>query len=59
MAGCMSNECRRVIMLQCICTAILQIGENICISCQTSMYTGIGVVAIHFLPESQYPGKQR
>ena len=53
----MSNEYRRVIMLHAlteICR-ILQIEENIPISCQTLTYTGRGMVAVHFLPESHYP----
>ena len=56
----MSNECRRVITLYSlteICR-ILQIEENISISCQTlTLYAGRGMVTIHFLPESQYPSK--
>ena len=38
---------------------ILQIKENISISRQTSTYTGRGMVTVHFLPESQYPGRYR
>ena len=38
---------------------ILQIEENISISHQTLTYAGRGVVTVHFLPESQYPGKHR
>ena len=33
--------------------------ENIFISCQALMYAGRGVDAVHFLPESQYPGRYR
>ena len=57
----MSNECQRVITLHAlteICR-ILQIEENISINCQTLTYAGRGVVAVHFLPESQYPGRYR
>ena len=38
---------------------ILQIEESISISRQTLTYTGRGMVAVHFLPESQYPGRYR
>ena len=39
---------------------ILQIEENICmISLQTLTYAGRGMVTVHFLPESQYPGRYR
>ena len=38
---------------------ILQIEENISISFQTLTYAGRGMVAVHFLPESQYPGRYR
>ena len=34
---------------------ILQIEENVSISCQTLTYTGRGMVTVHFIPESQYP----
>ena len=57
----MSNEHRRVIMLHAlneICR-ILQIEENISISHQTLTYAGRGMVAVHFLPESQYSGRYR
>ena len=57
----MSNECRRVITLHAlgeICS-ILQIKENISIRCQTLTYAGRGMVAVHFLPELQYPGKYK
>ena len=52
----MSNECRRVITLYALTEIrrILQIEENISISCQALTYTGRGMVAVHFLPESQY-----
>ena len=33
---------------------ILQIEENISISCQTLTYAGRGMVTVHFLPELQY-----
>ena len=36
---------------------ISQIEENISISRQALTYTGRRMVAVHFLPESQYPGK--
>ena len=39
-----------------ICS-ILQIEENICIRRQTLTYAGRGMVAVHFLPELQYPGR--
>ena len=59
--GCMSNECQRIITLHVsaeICS-ILQIKENISIRCQTLTYAGRGIVAVHFLPELQYPGRYR
>ena len=57
----MSNECRRVITLHALTEIhrILQIEENISISRQTLTYAGRGMVAVHFLPESQYPGRYR
>ena len=39
--------------------SILQIKENISIRCQTLTYAGRGMVAVHFLPELQYPGRYR
>ena len=57
----MNNECRRVIMLHVlteICR-ILQIEENISISRQTLTYAGRAMVAVHFLPELQCPGRYR
>ena len=57
----MSNEYRRVIMLHAlteICR-ILQIEESISVSRQTLTYVGRGVVAVHFFPELQYPGRYR
>ena len=36
---------------------ILQIEESISISHQTLTYIGRGMVAVNFLPESQYPGR--
>ena len=59
--GCMSNECRRVIMLHVLAEirSILQIEENISIRCQTLTYAGRRMVAVHFLPELQYPGRYR
>ena len=59
--GCMSNKRRRVITLHAlveICS-ILQIKENISIRRQTLTYAGRGTVAVHFLPELQYPGRYR
>ena len=52
----MSNECWRVITLYALTEIrrILQIEESISISCQTLTYTGRGMVAVSFLPESQY-----
>ena len=38
---------------------VLQIEENISISRQTLTYAGRGMVAVHFPPESQYPGRYR
>ena len=38
---------------------ILQIEENISISRQTLTHAGKGMVAVHFLPESQYPLRYR
>ena len=58
----MSNECRRVIMLHALTEIrrILQIEENISISRQILTYAGRGgMVAVHFLPKSQYPGRYR
>ena len=57
----MSNECQGVIMIHAlteICR-ILQIEENISISRQTLLYAGRSMVAVHFLPESQDPGRYR
>ena len=57
----MSNECQRAIMLHApmeICI-ILQIEEILLINLQTLTCTGKGMVAIRFLPESQYLGKYR
>ena len=55
----MSNECQRVITLHVLTgiRRILQIEENISISRQTLTYAGRGMVAVHFIPESQYPGR--
>ena len=55
------KECRRIITLHALTEIhrILQIEENIFISRQTLTYTGRGIVAVHFLPESQYPGMYR
>ena len=57
--GCMSNECQRFIMLHASAEirSILQIKENISIRRQTLTYAGRGMVAVHFLPELQYPGR--
>ena len=59
--SCMSNECRRVITLHTLTEIrkILQIEENISISHQTLTYAGRGMVAVRFLPESQYSGRCR
>ena len=54
----MSNECQRVITLT-ENRRILQIEENISISRQTLTYAGRGMVSVHILPESQYPGRYR
>ena len=53
----MNNEFQRVIMLHALTEIrrILQMEENISISHQTLTYAGRGVIAVHFLPESQYP----
>ena len=57
----MSNECRRVITLHALTEIrrILRIEETISIGRQTLTYAGRGMVTIHFLPESQYPGKYK
>ena len=59
--GCMSNECRRVITLHVLAEirSILQIEENVSIRRQTLTHAGRGMVAVHFLPELQYPGRYR
>ena len=61
--GCMSNECQRIITLHVPAEirSILQIKENISISIrhQILTYAGRGMVAVHFLPELQYPGRYR
>ena len=57
----MSNGCQRVITLYAlteICE-ILQIEESTSISRQTLTYVGRRMVTVHFLPESQYPGRYR
>ena len=55
----MSNECQRIITLHAPAEirSILQIKENISIRRQTLKYAGRGMVAVHFLPELQYPGR--
>ena len=57
----MSNECQRIIILHALAEirSILQIKENISIRRQTLTYTGKGMVAVHFLPELQYPRRYR
>ena len=57
----MSNECQRIITLNVPAEirSILQIKENISIRRQTLTYAGRGMVAAHFLPELQYPGRYR
>ena len=57
----MSNECQRLITLHALTDIheILQIEESISISRQTLTYAGRDMVAVHFLPESQYPGRYR
>ena len=57
----MSNECQRVITLHALTEnrRILQIEENIFISRQILTYAGRGIVTVHFLLESQYPGRYR
>ena len=61
--GCMSNKCQRIIMLHVPAKIrsikLLQIKENISIRRQTLTYAGRGMVAVHFLPELQYPGRYR
>ena len=59
--GCMSNKCQRIITLHALAEirSILQIKENISIRHQTLTYAGRGMVAVHFLPELQYPGRYR
>ena len=57
----MSNECQRIITLHTPAEirSILQIKENISIRRQTLTYVGRGIVALHFLPELQYPGRYK
>ena len=59
----MSNECQRIITLHAPAEIrsilLLQIKENISIRRQTLTYAGRGMVAVHFLPELQYPGRYR
>ena len=57
----MSNECQRIITLHVPVEihSILQIKENISIRRQLLTYAGKGMVAVHFLPELQYPGRYR
>ena len=57
----MSNECQRVITLHALTEIreILRIEESISISRQTLTYVGRGMVAVHFLPELQYPVRYR
>ena len=59
--GCMSNECQRIIMLHVPAEirSILQIKEYTSITRQILTYAGRGMVAVHFLPEFQYPGRYR
>ena len=59
--GCMSNECQRIITLHVPpeIRSILQIKENISIRHKALTYAGRGMVAVHFLPELQYPGRYR
>ena len=57
----MSNECQRIITLHAPAEihSILQIKENLSNRRQTLTYAERGMVAIHFLPELQYPGRYR
>ena len=57
----MSNKCQRIITLHGLAEirSILQIKENISIRRQTLTYAGRDMVAVHFLPELQYPGRYR
>ena len=57
----MSNECWRVIIQHALAEIrrILQIEENISVSQQTLIYAGKVMVAVLFLPESQYTGRYR
>ena len=58
----MSNECQRIITLHAPAEirTILQIKENISIGIKHVLtYAGRGMVAVHFLPELQYPGRYR
>ena len=59
--GCMSNECRRVITLHVLAEirSILQIEKDFSSRRQTLTYAGRDMVAVHFLPELQYPGRYR
>ena len=53
----MSNKCRRVNTLHAVTEIHRRLQqENISISRQALMYAGRSMVAVHFLPESQYPG---
>ena len=58
---CMSNECQRIITIHAPAEirGILQIKENISIRGHTLTYAGRGKIAVHFLPELQYPGRYR
>ena len=58
--GCMSNKCRKVVTLQAL-TEIHRIYYRLkTISGQTILtYTEMGMVTVHFLPESHYPGRYR
>ena len=57
----MSNKCRRIIVLHGLAEicSILQIKENNSIRYQALTYAGRDMVAVHFLPELQYPGRYR
>ena len=59
--GCMSNKCRRVITLRALAEirSILQIQKHFYYRRQTLTYAGRGMVAVHFLPELQYPGRYK
>ena len=55
----MSNKCQRVFTLHAVTENHRLQKTNIYISHQALTYAGRGMVIVHFLPESQYPGRYR